>query len=106
MLASCAAPTSQTIQENVEARKQFENYAQLISKKSEWLSFDLEYVFDGEYEGSVHSSICYKTDDQACFMQTDSKCHKVTDYAFHSIDTDNNTIKKYNHHEGFEKHQH
>jgi len=82
--------------ENPEARKIFERYAEKASQKSEWISFDFEYMLNGELLSEAHPSYCYKANDQAFYLYYDSNLStKETNEVFYMINVDNNTLIAY-----------
>ena len=100
LIVSCTSPNSRTINETTETRELFEKYAQIISNKSDWLSFTIEHNINGEKAWANDVSFCYKPDDQACYLYEESSPVKITHNGFYMYLPDNNSLFMLRHCEG------
>ncbi len=100
LVSSCSLPDSQTMRENVEARGVFEKYAELISQKSNWVSFTIEHNINGEKAWSNNVSFCYVPDEQACCLYEEDAPVKITNHGFYMYHPDDNNLYMLRHCEG------
>lgn len=100
LVASCSSPNAPIVGENTEAKELFEKYAQIISQKSDWLSFSVEHHIDGEFVTTCNASFCYKPDEQACCLFEETAPAKITHRGFYMYYPENNDLFKFRHCEG------
>lgn len=100
LVLSCSSSNDQIVSNNIETQKLFEEYAQLISKKSDWLSFTVEHNINGEEYWSNNVSFCYKSDEQACYLYEESAPIKITHDGFYMYLPDDNNLFMLRHCEG------
>jgi len=100
LVASCSSYDSQTMNENAEARELFEKYAQIISQKSNWVSFTIEHNINGEKAWSNNVSFCYEPDEQACCLYEETAPVKITHHGFYMYYPDDNNLYMLRHCEG------
>ena len=99
-IMSCTSSNNQTESNNIKAQKIFEQYAQNISNKSDWLSFTIEHKANGEEPWSSNVSFCYKPDQQAFYVNSVSNPIKITHSGYYEYDTDDNRLFMLRHCEG------
>lgn len=100
LVASCSLPDTPTDGENAEAMGVFEKYAQIISQKSDWLSFTVEHYINGEKSWSNNVSFCYVPDEQACYLYEEDAPVKITNHGFYMYQPDDNNLYMLRHCEG------
>lgn len=97
---SCSSPNSQKTSKKIEAGELFEQYAQTISNKSDWLSFTVEHKLNGEETWSNNVSLCYKPDEQACYLYEEYAPVKISHDGFYMYNPDENSLFMLRHCEG------
>ena len=100
LVASCSSPNTPYDGENAEARRLFEKYAQIISQKSDWLSFTIEHYINGEKSWSNNASFCYGQDEQSCYLYEETAPVKITHYGFYMYHPEDNNLFMLRHCEG------
>lgn len=100
LVASCSSPNTPNDGENTEAKGLFEKYAQIISQKSDWLSFTIDHYINGEKVWACNASFCYKPDEQACCLYEETAPVKITHHGFYMYHPDDKNLYMLRHCEG------